>query len=86
MMRHTFSVNFIKAHFIFSISKIIPKVNESIQRSRSTVRMQKNVLHIPANTKYFQNIFRRTEKKTLATFPINMSRTLEKCSITLRKT
>ena len=47
MMRHTFSVNFIKAHFIFSISKIISKVNESIQRSRSTVRMQENALHIP---------------------------------------
>ena len=47
MMRHTFSVNSIKAHFIFSISKIISKVNESIQISRSTVRMQENVLHVP---------------------------------------
>ena len=47
MMRDTFSVNFIKAHFIFSISKIISKVDESIQRSRSTVRMQENVLHVP---------------------------------------
>ena len=47
MMRDTFSVNFFKAHFIFSISKIISKVNESIQRSRSTVRMQENALHVP---------------------------------------
>ena len=47
MMRHTFAVNLIKAHFIFSISKIISKVNLSIQRSRSTVRMQINALHVP---------------------------------------
>ena len=47
MMRHTFSVNFIKAHFVFSTSKIISKVNESIQRSRSTVKMQENRLHGP---------------------------------------
>ena len=47
MMRHTFSVNYIKAHFIFSTSKIISKVNESIQRSRSTVKMQENCLHGP---------------------------------------
>ena len=45
MMRHTFSINFIKAHFIFSTLKIISKVNESIQRSRSTVKMQENRLH-----------------------------------------
>ena len=43
---HFFS-NFIKAHFIFSTSKIISKVNESIQRSRSTVKMQENRLHGP---------------------------------------
>ena len=47
MMRHTFSVNFIKAHFIFSNLEIISKVNEYIYRSRSTVRMQENALHGP---------------------------------------
>ena len=41
---------------------------------------------IPANTKYFQNIFKRTEKKLLETFTINMNKTLAKCSITIGKT
>ena len=41
---------------------------------------------IPANTKYFQNIFKRTEKKLLETFSINMNKTLAKCSIIIGKT
>ena len=56
MMRHTSSVNFIKAHFIFSTSKILSKVNESIQRSRSTVKMQENALHGP-DTAAFDSIW-----------------------------
>ena len=40
----------------------------------------------PANTKYFQNIFKRTEKNLLETFTINMNKTLAKCSITIGKT
>ena len=41
---------------------------------------------IPANTKYFQNIFKRTENFLLETFTINMNKTLAKCSITIGKT
>ena len=46
MMRYTFPVKIV-FHSIFSTSKIISKVNEFIQRSRSTVKMQENVLHGP---------------------------------------
>ena len=40
----------------------------------------------PSNTKYFQNIFKMTEKNLLETFTINMNKTLAKCSITIGKT
>ena len=35
------------------------------------------------NTKYFQNIFKRTERKLLETFTINMNKTLAKCLVTI---
>ena len=41
---------------------------------------------IPANTKYFQNIFKRTEQELLETLAIKMCETLEECSITIGKT
>ena len=67
--------------------KSIPLGNTFGLRQLREQRLEKcGLCPIPANTKYFQNIFKRTEKKILETFTINMNKTLAKCSITIGKT
>ena len=56
------------------------------EKNRKRNRINNMYLRFPANTEYFQNIFKRTEKKLLETFTINMNKTLAKCSITIGKT
>ena len=71
MMRHTFPVNLL-LHSIFSTSKIISKVNEFIQRSRSTVKMQENVLHGPDTSCIWYNLVRNQLFRMKYTFPVKL--------------
>ena len=61
-----------KFHYIFFTSTIVCKVNEFIQRSRSTVKMQENVLHGPDASCISFNMVRNQLFRMKYTFSVKL--------------